>query len=64
MRITKLFGSFLLPSFCYHSAVAVDVPGQGALLFVMCGYCDGNACIVFEIDAMKCREVSWSKIKL
>ncbi|XP_065829544.1 uncharacterized protein [Oscarella lobularis] len=60
VRITKLFGSFLLPSFCYHSAVAVDVPGQGALLFVMCGYCDGNACIVFEIDAMKCRELSVS----
>ncbi|XP_065846164.1 uncharacterized protein [Oscarella lobularis] len=58
VRITKLFGSFLLPSFCYHSAVAVDVPGQGALLFVMCGYCNGHACIVFEIDVMKCRELN------
>ena len=54
----KITGSFLLPSFCYHSAVAADVPGQGALLFIMCGYCDGHACVVFQIDAMNCREVS------
>ncbi|XP_065829581.1 uncharacterized protein [Oscarella lobularis] len=57
-EFVKITGSFLLPSFCYHSAVAADVPGQGALLFIMCGYCDGHACVVFQIDAMNCRELS------
>ena len=62
MEIRELSDSFLLPSLCYHSAIAVDVPGEGAILFVMCGQCDGHACFVFEIDAMRFREVNTVKI--